>query len=78
MMTAPIGGSLSIKEGDINFSGLPDPSRTIVRETKEELGVSISTTDIKFFGLGRDLITLKPELIGQVSLNLKEKDLLQI
>jgi hypothetical protein len=78
MMTAPIGGSLSIKGGDINFSGLPDPLRTIVREAKEELGVSISTTDIKFFGLGRDLITLKPELIGQVSVNLKEKDLLPI
>ena len=78
MMTAPIGGSLSIKENDLNFSGLPDPFRTIVREAKEELGISIRTTDIKFFGLGRDLITLKPELIGQVSLNLKEKDLLDI
>jgi hypothetical protein len=77
-MTTPIGGSLSIKEGDINFSGLPDPFRTIVREAKEELGVSISITDIKFFGLGRDLMTLKPELIGEIYLNLKEEDLLQI
>lgn len=77
MMTAPIGGSLSIKENDLNFSGLPDPFRTIVREAKEELGISIRTTDIKFFGVGRDLTTLKPELIGQVSLNLKEKDLLE-
>lgn len=78
MMTAPIGGSLSIKEEDLNFSGLPDPFRTIVREANEELGITIRTTDIKFFGLGRDLMTLKPELIGQVSLNLKEKDLLEI
>jgi hypothetical protein len=54
MMTAPIGGSLSIKEEDLNFSGLPDPFRTIVREANE------------------------PELIGQVSLSLKEKDLLEI
>jgi hypothetical protein len=78
MMTVPIGGSLSIKEGDLNSSGLPDPFRTIVREANEELGVSISATDIKFFGLGRDLITLKPEIIGEIHLNLKEKELLEI
>jgi hypothetical protein len=78
MITAPVGGSLSIKEGDIDFSGLPDPFQTIAREANEELGVNISTTDVKFFGLGRDLTTLKPELIGQIFLNLKEKELLQI
>jgi hypothetical protein len=78
MISASVGGSLSIKEGDIDLSGLPDPFRTVAREVNEELGVSISTTDIKFFGLGRDLTTLKPELIGQIFLNLKEKELLEI
>jgi hypothetical protein len=78
MISASVGGSLSIKEGDIDLSGLPDPFRTVARELNEELGVSISTTDIKFFGLGRDLTTLKPELIGQIFLNLKEKELLEI
>jgi 8-oxo-dGTP pyrophosphatase MutT (NUDIX family) len=78
MISAPVGGSLSIKEGDIDLSGLPDPFRTVAREANEELGLSISATDIKFFGLGRDLTTLKPELIGQIFLNLKEKELLEI
>jgi hypothetical protein len=78
MMAAPIAGSLSIREGDMNFSGLPDPFRTIVREANEELGLNISTSDIKFFGLGRDLITLKPELIGEIYLDLKEKEFLEI
>jgi hypothetical protein len=78
MVAAPIAGSLSIKEGDVNFAGLPDPFRTIIREAKEELGVSISTSDIKFFGFGRDLSTLKPELIGEINLNLKEKEFLQM
>jgi 8-oxo-dGTP pyrophosphatase MutT (NUDIX family) len=78
MISASVGGSLSIKEGDIDLSGLPDPFRTVAREVNEELGVSISKTDIKFFGLGRDLTTLKPELIGQIFLNLKEKELVEI
>lgn len=78
MMAAPIAGSLSIQEGDMNFSGIPDPFSTIVREAKEELGVSISTSDIKFFGLGRELPTLKPELIGEINISLKEKEFLQI
>lgn len=78
MISASVGGSLSIKEGDIDLSGLPDPFRTVAREVNEELGVSISKTDIKFFGLGRDLTTLKPELIGQIFLNLKEKELLEV
>jgi hypothetical protein len=37
-----------------------------------------STSDIKFFGFGRDLLTLKPELIGEIYLDLKEKEFLQI
>jgi hypothetical protein len=78
MMAAPIAGSLSIKEGDVNFAGLPDPFSTIVREAREELGVSISTSDIKFFGFGRDLLTLKPELFGEICLDLKEKEFLQM
>jgi 8-oxo-dGTP pyrophosphatase MutT (NUDIX family) len=78
MVAAPIGGSLSIKAGDINDLGLPDPFSTVAREAYEELGIKISTSDIKFFGCGRELTTLKPEIIGEVSLNLKEKEFLQI
>jgi hypothetical protein len=78
MMAAPIAGSLSIREGDINFSGLPSPFRTIVREANEELGLDIRTSDIKFFGFGRDLMTLKPELIGEIYLDLKENEFVQM
>ena len=78
MIAAPIGGSLSIKEGDVTFAGLPDPFATIAREANEELGIHISTSDIKFFGFGRDLLTLKPELIGEVYLDLKEREFLQM
>ena len=78
MMAAPIGGSLSIKAGDVNFSGLPDPFSTVTREANEELGININTSDIKFFGFGRELTTLKPELIGEIYLDLKEKEFLQI
>ena len=78
MTAAPIGGSLSINEGDVNFSGLPDPFSTVAREANEELGISIRTSDIKFFGLGRELLTLKPELIGEIHLNLKEKEFRQM
>ena len=60
MTVAPIGGSLSIKAGDINVSGLPDPFNTVAREANEELGINVSTSDIKFFGFGRELATLKP------------------
>ncbi|MFL6308363.1 MAG: hypothetical protein ACJ70T_00005 [Nitrososphaera sp.] len=78
MMAAPIGGSLSINAGDINDLGLPDPFSTVAREAYEELGIKISTLDIKFFGFGRELTTLKPELIGEIVLDLKEKEFLQI
>jgi hypothetical protein len=78
MMAAPIGGSLSIKAGDVNFAGLPDPFSTVAREANEELGININTSDIKFFGFGRELATLKPELIGEIYLDLKEKEFLQI
>jgi hypothetical protein len=78
MMAASIGGSLSINEHDLDSSGLPDPFTTVVREANEELGINISTSDVRFFGLGRDLVTLEPVLIGQVCLDVKENDLLQI
>jgi 8-oxo-dGTP pyrophosphatase MutT (NUDIX family) len=78
MTAAAIAGSLSIKQGDVNFAGLPDPFNTIIREANEEIGLSISPSDIKFFGFGRDLLTLKPELIGEIYLDLKEKEFLQI
>jgi len=78
MVAAPIGGSLSIKAGDVNLLGLPDPFSTVAREANEELGINISTSDIKFFGFGRELATLKPELIGEIYLDLKEKEFLQM
>jgi hypothetical protein len=78
MMAAPIGGSLSINEGDVKSSGLPDPFGTVAREANEELGISIRKSDIKFFGLGRELLTLKPELIGEIHLHLREKEFLRM
>jgi hypothetical protein len=78
MIAAAIAGSLSINEGDLNFAGLPDPFKTIIREANEEIGLNISTSDIKFFGFGRDLLTLKPELIGKINLDLKEKEFVQM
>ena len=78
MMAAPIGGSLSIRAGDINVLGLPDPFSTVSREANEELGININTSDIKFLGFGRELATLKPELIGEIHLNLKEEEFIQI
>jgi len=78
MMAAPIGGSLSLKAGDINDLGMPDPFSTVAREANEELGIDIITSDIKFFGFGRELTTLKPQLIGETYLDLKEKEFLEI
>jgi hypothetical protein len=78
MIAAAIAGSLSINEGDLNFAGLPDPFKTIIREANEEIGLKISTSDIKFFGFGRDLLTLKPEIIGKINLDLKEKEFVQM
>jgi 8-oxo-dGTP pyrophosphatase MutT (NUDIX family) len=78
LVAAPIGGSLSIKAGDINDLGSPDPFSTVAREAYEELGIKIGTSDIKFFGCGRELTTLKPEIIGEIFLDLKEKEFLQI
>ncbi len=78
MTAAAIAGSLGIKQGDVNFAGLPDPFNTIIREANEEIGLDISMSDIKFFGFGRDLLTLKPELLGKISLDLKEKEFVQM
>jgi len=78
MIAPPVGGSLSIKAEKINVSGLPDPFSTVTREANEELGINIDILDIKFFGIGRELTTLKPELIGEIHLDLKEKEFLQI
>lgn len=77
MMSTPIGGSLSLGSGDINDSGVPGPFETIIREAKEETGLDINEEQISFFGLGRDLLTLKPELLGEVRINMTEKELRQ-
>jgi len=73
-----IAGSLSIRAGDLGGSGSPDPFNTVIREAKEELGIRINMSDIRFFGLGRDIVTLKPQLIGEIRLNIKEKEFLQL
>ena len=78
VMSTPIGGSLSLGSGDVDDSGIPNPFKTVVREAKEEIGIDLSETQITFFGLGRDLLTLKPELLGEVRINLTEKELRQI
>lgn len=78
VMSTAIGGSLSLGSGDVDDSGVPNPFKTVVREAKEEIGIDLSETQITFFGLGRDLLTLKPELLGEVRINLTEKELRRI
>lgn len=63
-----IGGTISIREGDIDSAGNPDPFKTVTREAKEELSLDLEdfNSNIIFFGLGRNLSNLKPELYGEV------------
>lgn len=72
-----IGGTISIKEGDIDSAGNPDPFKTVIREAKEELSLNLDdfNSNIIFYGLGRNLSNLKPELYGEVLLyDITEKE----
>ena len=78
-----IGGTISIGEGDIDAAGNPDPFKTVIREAKEELNLEfdddqISNNNIIFFGLGRNMSNLKPELYGEVIISgITEKEVIQ-
>ncbi len=65
-----IGGTVSIGEGNIDAAGNPDPFKTVIREAKEELSLDLgdefNSNNIVFFGLGRNMTNLKPELYGEV------------
>jgi hypothetical protein len=77
-----IGGTISIGEGDIDATGNPDSFKTVVREAKEELSLDLynefNDNDIVFFGLGRNMLNLKPELYGEVLISgITEKEVVQ-
>jgi 8-oxo-dGTP pyrophosphatase MutT (NUDIX family) len=78
-----IGGTISIGEGDKDAAGNPDPFRTVIREAKEELGLELDddesdNNNIIFFGLGRNMSNLKPELYGEVLISgVTEKEVVQ-
>jgi len=59
MMAAPIGGSLSINEGDVKSSGLPDPFGTVAREANEELGISIRKIRYQILWIGKGTINIE-------------------
>jgi hypothetical protein len=77
-----IGGTISIGEGDIDASGNPDLFKAVIREAKEELSLDLydefKNNNIVFFGLGRNMSNLKPELYGEVLISgTTEKELYQ-
>ena len=78
-----IGGTISIGEGDKDAAGNPDPLRTVIREAKEELNLELNDDEINknniiFFGLGRNMSNLKPELYGEVLISgVTEKEVVQ-
>lgn len=77
-----IGGTISIGEGDMDAMGNPDPFKTVVREAKEELSLDlydeVNDDNIVFFGLGRNMSNLKPELYGEVLISgITEKEIVQ-
>ena len=55
---------------DLDDSGNPDIFKAVVREAKEELSLDLcdefKNNKIVFFGLGRNISNLKPELYGEV------------
>jgi hypothetical protein len=77
VLTNPIGGTVSIEQGDVDIQSTPNPFKTIIRESKEEMGLDLSDNDIIFLGLGRNLINLKPEIYGQVKIQLTKKELME-
>jgi hypothetical protein len=79
LLSTPIAGSISLNSGDVNTSHFsPDPIRTTIKETQEEVGLKIKESQITFFGLGRNLNTLKPEMIGEIRLKITEKEFKEI
>ena len=77
-----IGGTVSIGEGDIDGSGNPDIFKTVIREAKEELSLDLydelKNNRIVFYGLGRNISNLKPELYGEVLISgITEKEFYQ-
>jgi hypothetical protein len=77
-----IGGTISIGEGDMDASGNPDLFKAVIREAKEELSLDLydefKNNNIVFFGLGRNMSNLKPELYGEVLISgTPEKELYQ-
>jgi len=77
-----IGGTISIGEGDIDAAGNPDLFKTVIREAKEELSLDLydefKNNNIVFFGLGRNVSNLKPELYGEVLISgITEKEVIQ-
>jgi hypothetical protein len=69
-LSSLIGGTISIGEGDLDDSGNPDIFKAVLREAKEELSLDLydefKNNKIAFFGLGRNISNLKPELYGEV------------
>ena len=53
----------------MDVTGNPDCFKTVVREAKEELSLDLynefNDNNIVFFGLGRNMLNLKPELYGE-------------
>ena len=73
-----IGGTINIGEGDIYATGNPDCFITVVREAKEELSLDLHDNNIVFFGLGRNISNLKPELYGEILISgITEKEIVQ-
>lgn len=81
-LSSLIGGTISIREGDLDDSGNPDIFKAVVREAKEELSLDVydefKNNKIVFFGLGRNISNLKPELYGEVLISgITEKEVYQ-
>ena len=81
-LSSLIGGTISIGEGDLDDSGNPDIFKAVVREAKEELSLDLydefKNNKIVFFGLGRNISNLKPELYGEVLISgITEKEVYQ-
>lgn len=74
--TTPIGGTVSLTEGDCGNTGIPDPFKTAQREAHEEMGLNIKTDSMRITGLGRDQLNLKPQLYGYVKMSISSKELL--
>ena len=77
-----IAGTISIGEGDMDATGNPDCFKTVVREAKEELSLDLhddfNDNNIVFFGLGRNMSNLKPELYGEILISgITEKEIVQ-